>query len=687
MPDIVKTITRKCRKCYACIRECPVKAIKVINGQAQVIQEKCIHCGHCVEVCTQQAKLVRCDVEKVEAFINSGPTIACLAPSFVPEFYPASPGQLVNALKQIGFTEVHEVAFGADLVTQEGLRYLAENSAQQGFISTPCPAVVNLVTKYYPRLIPRLVPVVSPMIALARYLKHKAGSEKRIVFIGPCVAKKGEAEDEEVAGVVDAVLTFLELKEMLASREINVHTCANSAFDSEPAYMGRLYPVGGGLHSSAGIDDDILKNEAIVVAGWEDCLAFLEAADEGKAVPHLVDILFCKGCINGPMQENKFSSIKRRQLVADYTRQGLKIQPQPRPVKLEGISLRREFNDRHIVLSRPSEKDIRAILAELGKYGPEDELNCGACGYPTCREKAIAVYNGEAENRMCLPYLIASLEKSNLFLRQELNVYSRQYDELIGNSEAMQEVYYFIDRVAKTEAVVLIKGEVGTNKGLVARAIHYNSLRAQGPFVELNCAVLPENLLERELFGYVEEGGGSGSGTKGLLAEAHKGTIYIEDIGEMSLRTQKKFSQVLRDGEYFRLGEMTPERIDVRVIVGCSQDLEEALKQQSFLPELYYQLNAITIRVPPVRERRDDIPLMARYFKDKVCERLQKKLYGFTDEAMDALIRYDWPGNEREMENVIERAVILAEAKRIELGDLPRRFRSLAAGARGWAYT
>lgn len=687
MREIVKTITGKCRMCYACIRNCPVKAIKVVDGQARVVPELCIACGHCVQVCAQGAKLVEREIDKVEEFLAAGRVIACLAPSFVAEFHPAWPGQVVAALRKLGFDEVYEVAYGAHLVTLEYQKYLQEAGDRQGLISTPCPAIVNLVTKYYPRLLPQLVPVVSPMIALGRYLKARKGPDVRLVFIGPCVAKKGEAREEEVAGAIDAVLTFLELKEMLVAREIDINLCGNSDFDNDPAYLGRLYPVGGGLLRSAGIDADILTNQVLVVEGCEDCLDFLKAVNEGKMVPQMADMLFCKGCINGPMQENDFSPYRRRKIVAEFTRQGLQ-NTRPQPLDLTGINLRREFHDQSVFFPRPSEADIRAILAELGKYTPEDELNCGACGYPSCREKAVAVYHGLAENRMCLPYLIAQLEKSNFHLRQELKAFQGKFGQLVGNSAAMQEVYRLIEKVAKTDATVLIRGESGTGKELVARAIHYHSRRSEAPFVSINCAALPETLLESELFGHAR-GAFTGAVTakKGLFEEANEGTIFLDEIGDISLGLQSKLLRVLQEGEFLRVGETRPTRVNVRVLAATNRDLEKAVKDGAFRPELLYRLNVITIWLPPLRERRDDIPLLARHFLEKSCQRLGKEVNGFTHEAMDALIRADWPGNVRELENVIERAVILTESKRIELGDLPRQFRNMAAGASGWAFT
>lgn len=687
MSSIVKVITGKCRMCYACIRNCPVKAIKVVNGQAEVVPELCIACGHCVQVCAQKAKTVESHIDKVNTFLNGDKVVACLAPSFVTEFHPAWPGQVVAALRQMGFAEVHEVAYGAHLVTQEYLKYFQEAGERQGLITTPCPAIVNLVEKFFPRLISQLIPIVSPAIALGRYLKKTLGPGVKVVFIGPCVAKKAEIRDEEVDGSVDAVLTFPEFKQMLRDRGIEISALGDSEFDSRFPYFGRLYPIGGGLLRSAGILEDVLESRVLVVEGREDCLEFLRAVNEGKMVPQIADMLFCKGCINGPMMENEYSPFRRRRIVAEFARKGLeKAVPQPLPP--EDLNLRREFRDRSVHFPQPSEADIRAIMAELGKTGPEDELNCGACGYSSCREKAIAVYQGLAENQMCLPYLILQLQKSNLRLRQELKTVRGQFGQLVGKSMAMQEVYRLIEKVAPTDATVLIRGESGTGKELVARAIHYRSMRSEAPFVSINCAALPETLLESELFGHAR-GAFTGAVTakKGLFEEAHQGTLFLDEIGDISLGLQAKLLRVLQEGEFIRIGETRPRRVDVRIIAATNRDLEAAIKEGSFRPELFYRLNVITIWLPPLRERRDDIPLLARHFLEKICQRLGKDIKGFTPEAMDALVRADWPGNVRELENVIERAAILCEGTKIELADLPRDLRNKAAKAAGWAYT
>ncbi|MDK2821343.1 MAG: hypothetical protein PWP31_1308 [Clostridia bacterium] len=263
------------------------------------------------------------------------------------------------------------------------------------------------------------------------------------------------------------------------------------------------------------------------------------------------------------------------------------------------------------------------------------------------------------------------------------------FGNLIGNSLPMQDVYKLIKKVAKTDTPVLIRGEVGTGKELVARSIHKLSKRQKAHFVTLNCTALTEDLLESELFGYTAgalKQDPSGA-KKGILEAANHGTIFIEGIENISINLQNKILRFLQTGEFYKLGSKTSTKADVRLLVATNGNLLHKVKQGTFRPELFYRLNVISISVPPLRDRKDDISLLARHFLVKVNKKLGKKVIGISEEAMDALIRADWPGNVRELKNVIERAVILTEGRKIELSDLPRNIRNLAKGATGWPYT
>lgn len=424
---VVSTLEGRCRKCYSCVRHCPAKAIKVENDQARIIPELCIACGHCVTVCSQKAKYFHREIDQVKGFLAGGQAVACLAPAFIAEFYPHALS-LVSALKLMGFGEVHEVAFGASLVTGAYQELLA-SSGQRGFISSTCPAVINLVQKHYPDLLNRLAPVVSPMIATGRWIKNHHGRHPKVVFIGPCVAKKEEARDPNVTGAVDAVLTFRELRLMLAEYGLELAKIAPSRVDNPLPGMGQIYPLPGGLLKSAALSADILSNEIVGLSGKHACLEYLEGLKAGCYRPQFVDMLFCDGCIAGPLMETHLPHYTRQKVIADYWRQlGEEAVGQSTLPRAE-FNLGRSFANHRLPRPVPTEQQVREVLQELDKLRPEDELNCGACGYNTCREKAVAVFQGLAENRMCLPYLVSQLEKSN----REL-VYLKDYNKNIVES-------------------------------------------------------------------------------------------------------------------------------------------------------------------------------------------------------------------------------------------------------------
>ncbi|MEW6660957.1 MAG: [Fe-Fe] hydrogenase large subunit C-terminal domain-containing protein [Bacillota bacterium] len=424
---VVSTLEGRCRKCYSCVRHCPAKAIKVENDQARIIPELCIACGHCVTVCSQKAKYVHREIDQVRGFLAGGRAVACLAPAFVAEFYPHALS-LVSGLKRMGFTQVHEVAFGACLVT-EAYQELLASRERRGLISTACPAVINLVQKHYPELLHRLAPIVSPMIATGRWIKKHYGRHTKVVFIGPCVAKKEEARDLNVTGAVDAVLTFGELRLMLAEYGLELAKLLPSRVDSPMPGMGQVYPLPGGLLKSAALSADILSNEIVSLSGKHACLDYLEGLKAGYYQPEFIDMLFCDGCIAGPLMETDLPHYTRQKVIADYWRLEDKETLGNEAVPKAELNLGRCFIDQSSRRPVPTEQQVREVLLELDKVRPEDELNCGACGYNTCREKAVAVFQGLAENRMCLPYLVNQLEKSN----REL-VYLKDYNKNIVES-------------------------------------------------------------------------------------------------------------------------------------------------------------------------------------------------------------------------------------------------------------
>ena len=408
---IVSTISDRCKRCYSCIRECPAAAIRVIDGQAKVIEERCIACGHCVKVCSQNAKQIFSEIESVYGLLNTGKAVAIIAPSFAASF-PDEYSKIPEALKKLGFTRVIETAFGADLIANDYMNVIKSNS-EKTMISSACPAVVSFIQKYYVNLVPNLAQVVSPMIALGRYLKQESGDVK-IIFIGPCVAKKKEAEDDDVMGVIDAVLTFTELKEIFKEKDIVVNELEESDFDEPHAMMGKVYPIAGGLLKTTDISDDILEKDIIVVEGKKKVVEIIEEIANNHINAKFTDILFCEGCISGPAIDTELNYYARREKVINYINEKLhsadKRVWKSNLYNARKLNLLRTFKTDNQRRQYPTEERIKEILAQTNKNSLKDELNCGACGYPTCREYAVAIAKDLAEKEMCLPYLLDELK-------------------------------------------------------------------------------------------------------------------------------------------------------------------------------------------------------------------------------------------------------------------------------------
>lgn len=408
---IVSTISDRCKRCYSCIRECPAAAIRVVGAQAQVIEERCIACGHCVKVCSQDAKQILSEIDLAFELLQTKKAVAIVAPSFAASF-PENYKRVPTALRKLGFTQVIETAFGADLIANHYSEILKSES-EKTIISSACPAVVSFIQKYYVELVPNIAKIVSPMIALGRYLRQELGDDIKIVFIGPCVAKKHEAVDDEVHGTIDCVLTFHELKEVFEEKQIDINLLEEGEFDPPHAMMGKAYPLAGGLLKTTDINDDVLEKDIIVVEGKKKVLEIIEEIAHNNINAKFTDILFCEGCISGPAIDTTLNYYSRREKVIDYIHE--KINNVDRRVwksnlyNARKLDLTRNFKADNQRRPMPSEEQIKEILAQTKKFTPKDELNCGACGYETCREYAIAIAKGLAEKEMCLPYLIDEL--------------------------------------------------------------------------------------------------------------------------------------------------------------------------------------------------------------------------------------------------------------------------------------
>jgi signal transduction histidine kinase/Fe-S-cluster-containing hydrogenase component 2 len=419
---LIETIKERCRVCYTCVRECPAKAIRIVTGQAQVVPERCIGCGNCVHVCSQRAKQVLSSVESVDARLLAARTdsavkvAAIVAPSFPGEFPTCDYTQVVGMIRALGFTHVCEVAFGADLVADRYRRLLAENTNNR-YVATSCPSVVAYVERYSPDLVPNLAPIVSPMIAMARVLKRMHGDDIGIVFLGPCIAKKAEAESGNVAGDVDDVLTFLELRQMLQDRGITAESASPGEFDPPHAGLGALFPISRGLLQAAEIQEDLVSGRVICAEGRTRFVEAVREFEAGDTEASLLEVLCCEGCIMGAGMSDDQPLFRRRASVSRFVRlRAATLDPRVWKAEMDryaGLDLSRKFEAMDQRWPVPLAADeFGEIMAMMGKFRPEDELNCGACGYDTCREHAIAIFKGLAESEMCLPYTIEQLRKT-----------------------------------------------------------------------------------------------------------------------------------------------------------------------------------------------------------------------------------------------------------------------------------
>ncbi|QKG80266.1 [Fe-Fe] hydrogenase large subunit C-terminal domain-containing protein [Tenuifilum thalassicum] len=407
---LVYTVKELCRVCYTCVRECPAKAIKIINGQAEVISERCIGCGNCVKVCSQDAKVFLLTRTDVKNMLQSGEKVAALvAPSFPAEFTEIDDyRRFVGMLRALGFSNVFEVAFGADLVASR-YKSLLEDRSGKGYISSDCPAIVSYIRYYHPELVDNLAPVVSPMVAISRVVR-KIDSSLKQVFIGPCIAKKDESRE------IDEAITFRELRVLFEQAGIDHFKVEPSDFDPPHAGRGAIFPVSRGLMQTVNIFDDLIEGNITVAEGR---IGFQEAIKEwetGNLKGQNLELLCCEGCIMGPGMSPGGKRFQRKTYISAYARSKVtaeQIKKWEENIKqFSDLELTRTFIPDDKRIPKPTDDEVNRVLARMGKFSSRDHLNCGACGYDTCLEHAIAIVEGLAEVEMCLPYAIEELHES-----------------------------------------------------------------------------------------------------------------------------------------------------------------------------------------------------------------------------------------------------------------------------------
>ena len=486
MSELLLLKKEDCKSCYKCIRECALKSIRFAENRAQIVENECVYCGHCYVVCPQSAKEIRSDTARAKALIASGrPVVVSLAPSFIADFPVSGLAEMRRALTALGFAEVEETARGARIVKSEYERMIASGEHRL-IISSCCHSVNLLIQKRYPRALQYLARVDSPMVAHAKSIKARMPGAA-VVFIGPCVSKKDEAER---CGQVDCVLTFDELTDWL--QEAGVPLGESGALGGTEA-RSRFFPTPGGIIKSMDQQPDFTY---IPIDGLRRCMDALEEIERGGMENCFVEMNACEGsCIGGPvMHRYHREPITCKTRVDHYGgRSGADFSDRP------ADDLKKTFSYLGTGEVMPGEAAIEEVLHKLGKFRPEDELNCGTCGYPTCREKAIAVCQGKADLTMCLPFLKAKAESfsgaildntPNAILAMDTKLIIQQANEaaarLFGMGSARELVGLPIDTIlGPVEYLQAIGGE---RSGGATR--HY--LADYDKFVEETIAFDPE---------------------------------------------------------------------------------------------------------------------------------------------------------------------------------------------------
>lgn len=434
--SIIRLKEANCKNCYKCIRNCPLKAIEFGSEQARILDEDCVLCGRCTLICPQNAKQIRSELPAIQAALKQGQRMMIsLAPSYVAAFHGVSFAAMSAALKKLGFWGVEETAIGASQVSKEYTRLLGERK-MPNIITTCCPTVIMLIEKYYPELLGHLAPVVSPATAHAKMVRSAYGDEIKVVFAGPCISKKQEADHSDC---IESVLMFEELKSWLEEEGISL-----TEQDNQPAEMhegiSRLYPAPGGIIST------IPKSERqhykmVAIDGLDRCIEILDSIRDNGITGYFLEMSACTGsCVEGP----GIAAIRAPFLLSKnalYTN-SKKVTDTPMPATENlHIDFSAQYHHTRVRDPIPDEEAIRAILAKQGKTEPSAMLNCGTCGYSTCRDKAIAVYQGKADLRMCLPYMREKAESmSNMIIENTPNaifVLDHQLNILEYNSSAV----------------------------------------------------------------------------------------------------------------------------------------------------------------------------------------------------------------------------------------------------------
>ncbi|HIZ87913.1 MAG TPA: PAS domain S-box protein [Candidatus Coprenecus pullistercoris] len=540
MKEYLEFKKARCKDCYKCLRECPVKAIEVKEHQARIITERCILCGRCTVVCPQNAKIVHSEKDEVDALLlGNDNVVASVAPSFISSFRLRNFSQMETVLYKLGFAYAEETAVGANAVTKEYEKCIATGNFPN-FITSACPALCRLIQEYHPYALKYLAPVDSPMIAHAKMLRKRFPG-CRVVFIGPCIAKKREARE---SGLIDGVLTFEDLRRFMTERgvtfplpdaqeEFERYSCTGIT-DGTPANKSKCYPVRRGIihsfeHRPEGYD-------YMAVDGPDGCVNALENIEKMTGV--FLEMNMCKNaCVGGPCSlvedcEGVRAAVDVKRYVREECEALPREKPGDRPYDVDISAVYPPMESKSLI---PTEEQIAEILQRTGKFKPEDELNCGSCGYPTCREKAWAVFNGYADIDICLPYMRERAESMSyeiihnspegiVVLDSEMNVVdiNSKAKELLGITAVSLKGLPAIDFFNPTEFLIA----QNSGRQYVRKKIYVAETKRH---LEISISILKGN---HALFGILKD----------ITEEVH----YNEKLGKMRMETLATTDEVIK---------------------------------------------------------------------------------------------------------------------------------------------
>ncbi|MGE5370642.1 MAG: sigma 54-interacting transcriptional regulator [Solirubrobacterales bacterium] len=817
--EIIGIYEENCTNCHQCIAVCPVKVCS--DGSGNVVKfdnELCIGCGRCIEACIKShggqaeksARFAYDDAPRFAADLLNIDIVALIAPSAYGNFQLP---RLITALKNLGVSHVYDVSLGAEITIAAYHEAIEKGLAKTPLIAQPCPAVVKYIELYRPGLIEHLAPIGSPVHNLAVYVQS-LHPKAALAFISPCLAKRREFKD---SGIVQYNVTFQSLQQVLRDKNIDLETLEDSPFDNPvPASIAVNFSSSGGLkesylhHYPETPSSRIMRVDGQMV--FERYLESLEKAIQHQSpnLPLIVDVLSCDkgcnmgvGCVNKAIHEIEYAVAARaEESIRDPSDQRKLKEFLAEVLKTHDFTYQNYRNlNAGLRLKIPTEEELHAIYVDMHKLDEKDFRNCAACGYNSCYQMAVAVFNGLNKAQNCHLYQEKELqieqqalrqlhyELTNVFdtmsdgvivLNQEgrishfnpaaqniighadeallgihvvdlfcgqaprtlnlfrtgesfydkeimidgrygkihatcsgkpvfneqgkvigatiilrpmaqvqelVNTFSGQqasfsFDSIIGEDKQLRRSVRLAMMASANNSTVLLQSESGTGKEVFAQAIHNSSSRSSGPFVAINCAALPRELVGSELFGYAEGAftGAKRGGRPGKFELANHGTLLLDEIGDMPLEQQAVLLRAIQEKVTVRVGGDTPIPVDVRLIAATNKDLLGLVDQGRFRADLYYRLNVVRIAIPPLRERRHDIKLLFSHFLSLMSPKLGRYITEVDPAVISCLEKYNWPGNIRELQNVVERILLVSEDGRITLDNLPREIILAALG-------